>query len=62
MTKRQFSEGAFLFASNIEFVKRWRSGRRSRLLVESVKGEAFLNFLDLTAKCMVSARYVALTI
>ena len=49
-TKRQLSERAFLFPSNIEFVKRWRSGRRSRLFVESVKGEAFLTFSTFLGK------------
>ena len=43
-TKRQLSDGGLLFATLIEFVKCWGSGRRSRLFMESVNGEAFMNF------------------
>ena len=44
ITKRHFSEGDFLFATFIEFVKCWGSGRRSRLFMESRKSGAFMNF------------------
>ena len=43
-TKRHVSEGDFLFATFIEFVKCWGSGRRSRLFMESRKSGAFVNF------------------
>ena len=43
-TRRQLSNGGLLFATLIEFMKCWGSGMRSRLFVESVNGEAFLNF------------------
>ena len=43
-TKRQLSEGELLYSAFLEFVKCWGSGRRSRLFMESVNGEAFLNF------------------
>ena len=39
-SKKHFSEGAFLFATFMEFNKCWRS----RLIVESVNGFAFINF------------------
>ena len=38
------SEGSFLFATFCEFVKCWGSGAKSRLFIESVKGNAFVNF------------------
>ena len=43
-SKKHFSEGAFLFATFMEFNKCWRSGKKSRLIVESVNGFAFINF------------------
>ena len=43
-TKRHFSEGDFLYATFIEFVKFWGSGGRSRLFMESKKSGAFVNF------------------
>ena len=42
--KRQFSDGGLLFATLVEFLKCWGSGRWSRLFMESVNGEAFMNF------------------
>ena len=43
-TKLRHSEEAFLLASVSEFVKCWSSGKKSRLIIESVNGQAFLNF------------------
>ena len=43
-SKKHFSEGAFLFATFMEFNKCWRSGKKSRLIVESVNGFSFINF------------------
>ena len=46
-TKRHFTEGAFLFSTFMEFNKCWRSGKKSRLVIESnVNGFAFafINF------------------
>ena len=43
-TKRHFSEGDFLFATFIEFVKCWGSSRRSRLFMEFTKSGALVNF------------------
>ena len=40
----QLNDEGLLFATLVEFVKCWGSGRRSRLFVESVNNEAFLNF------------------
>ena len=42
--KRHFTEEAFLFSTFVEFNKCWRSGKRSRLVIESVNGHAFVNF------------------
>ena len=42
--KHRHSEEAFLFASFNEFVKCWSSGKKSRLVIESVNGHAFVNF------------------
>ena len=42
--KRHSSEGAFLYATFGEFVKCWGSGARSRLFIESVNKNAFVNF------------------
>ena len=42
--KRHFTEEAFLFSTFVEFNKCWRSGKRSRLVIESVNGNAFVNF------------------
>ena len=39
-----FTEEAFLLSTFNEFVKCWRSRKRSRLFVESVNGSAFVNF------------------
>ena len=38
------SEAGFLQSSFVEFVKCWSMGKRSTFHVESVNGEAFLNF------------------
>ena len=43
-SKRQLSDGGLLFRTLVEFVKCLGSGRRSRLFVESLNGEAFMNF------------------
>ena len=43
--KRHFTEEAFLFSTFVEFNKCWRSGKRSRLVIESVNGHTFVNFL-----------------
>ena len=44
-SKRYFTEGAFLFSTFVEFNKCWRSGKKSRLVIESnVNGFAFFNF------------------
>ena len=43
--QRHFTEEAFLFSTFVEFNKCWRSGKKSRLVIESVKGGlAFVNF------------------
>ena len=38
------SEGGFVFASLMEFMKAWESGANARLFVESVNGSAFVSF------------------
>ena len=44
-SKRHFTEEAFLFSTFMEFNKCWRSGKKSRLVIESnVNGFAFVNF------------------
>ena len=43
-TRQRNTEEAFLFASFIEFVKCWSSGKKSRLVIESMNGQAFVNF------------------
>jgi len=40
----KYSEESFLFATFSEIVKCWGSGAKSRLFIESVKGNAFVNF------------------
>ena len=40
----QFTEEAFLFSTFVEFNKCWSSGKKSRLVIESVNGFAFVNF------------------
>ena len=42
--QRHFTEEAFLFSTFVEFNKCWRSGKKSRLVIESVNGFAFVNF------------------
>ncbi len=42
--KRHFTEEAFLFLTFVEFNKCWSSGKKSRLVIESVNGFAFVNF------------------
>ena len=42
--KYRHSEEAFLLASVSEFVKCWSSGKKSRLIIESVSGKAFIHF------------------
>ena len=42
--KRQFTEEAFLFSTFVEFNKCWSSGKKSRLVIESMNGVAFVNF------------------
>ena len=44
-TKTNFTEEAFLLSTFHEFMKCWKSSKRSRLSIESsVNGEAFVNF------------------
>ena len=45
-TKRHSSEEEFLHAIFYEFVKCWGSSCRSRLFIESVNRNAFVNFSD----------------
>ena len=42
--KRHFTEEAFLFSTFVEFNKCWSSGKKSRLVIESFNGFAFVNF------------------
>ena len=42
--RRQLSDGGLLFKTLVEFTNCWVSGRRSRLFVETMNGEAFMNF------------------
>ena len=42
--QRQLSDGGLLFKTLVEFMNCWGSGRRSRLFVETMNGEAFMNF------------------
>ena len=44
LKRNRHSEEAFLFASFREFVKCWSSGKKSRLIIESVNGHAIVNF------------------
>ena len=46
-TQENSSEEAFLHATLSEFVKCWGSGKRARILVESMNGGAFVNFSTL---------------
>ena len=39
------SEEAFLLATFKELFKCWRSGTKARVIIESVNGKAFVNFL-----------------
>ena len=43
-TKSRFTEEAFLLSTFAEFNKCWRSGKKSRLIIETVNGHAFVNF------------------
>ena len=43
-TKFRFTEEAFLLSTFAEFNKCWRSGKKSRLIIETVNGHAFVNF------------------
>ena len=43
-TKTFITEEVFLFLTFSEFVKCWRSSKRSRLVIDSVNGKAFVNF------------------
>ena len=43
-TRQRNTEEAFLFAGFIEFVKCWSSSKKSRIVIESVNGQAFMNF------------------
>ena len=38
------SEGGFVFASMMEFMKAWEAGANSRLFLESFNGQAFVSF------------------
>ena len=42
--KRHFTEEAFLFSTFVEFNKCWSSGKKSRLVIESLNGFAFVSF------------------
>ena len=42
--RNRHSEEAFLLANFSEFVKCWSSGKKSRLVIESVNGHAIVNF------------------
>ena len=43
-TKTNFTEEAFLLSTFSEFVKCWKSSKKSRLFIETVNGMAFMNF------------------
>ena len=43
-TKTNFTEEVFLLSTFSEFVKCWKSSKRSRLFIDSVNGKAFMNF------------------
>ena len=43
-TKTNNTEEAFLLSTFSEFVKCWKSSKKSRLFIESVNGMAFMNF------------------
>ena len=38
------NEDAFLFSTFCEFLKCWRSGTKARVIIESQRGHAFVNF------------------
>ena len=38
------NEGAFLSSTFCEFIKCWRSGKKARVIIESMNGHAFVNF------------------
>ena len=38
------NEDAFLFSTFCEFLKCWRSGKKARVIIESQRGHAFVNF------------------
>lgn len=42
--KRHLTQEAFLLSTFVEFNKCWISGKRSRLFIETVNGNAFMNF------------------
>ena len=42
--KRHFTQEEFLLSTFVEFNKCWTSGKRSRLFIESVNGNAFMTF------------------
>ena len=42
--KRHLTQEAFLYATFVELNKCWISGKSSRLFIETVKGNAFVNF------------------
>ena len=43
-TKTNFTEEAFLLSTFYEFIKCWKSSKRPRLFIDSVNGNAFVNF------------------
>ena len=43
-TKTNFTEEVFLLSTFSEFVKCWKSSKKSRLFIDSVNGKAFMNF------------------
>ena len=42
--KTIYTEEVFLLSTFSEFIKCWKSSRRSRLFIDSVNGQAFVNF------------------
>ena len=43
-TKSNFTDKAFLLSTFCEFIKYWKSSKRSRLFIDSVNSNAFVNF------------------
>ena len=43
-TKTNITEEVFLLSTFSEFAKCWKSGKRARMFMDTVNGEAFINF------------------